>query len=457
MLSSLLRAGVVTSVGIFLTSCAALKTPSPLRTLGPGGKCDKCSGYLLPGRHVPSQHTVYRIDSDLPELYTSNGVLYTTRQTLPPFKTLKGEDVPLDLRKQVNHGFTTIDDSFEVFLYHLSQEQKEGETRRIVVLVENEGTEPATVIPRESIYHGPNRAQPDSIESELGIDVLTENWRTPYESVTIAPGSSAIISATKQLAAGSDGPDTSASPFVTGIIRADVMPAGLSDLVVSVVSIPGNIPEDEYILSARTYLDKGANSSEQWIDLTTAPSGCEVRRVVGTAKNVMWESDPMVIDVSKMPVDDLYFMMAKFAVQSEQCMEARQSTDLLLHPGYVHPDSVGNYMMEYYVTLNLVNRGVISKNIDIQYGKMDAPIGLGWQMIIGEEKASLEELEPLDVEIGWAGMKRAENEPYYKETMLSDGPIEIKPGQEKWVSMRMMVLGTSSLPYQLHVVDLDQQ
>jgi hypothetical protein len=180
-----------------------------------------------------------------------------------------------------------------------------------------------------------------------------------------------------------------------------------------------------------------------------------VRRVVGTAKNVLWRNDPVTIDVAKMPEDDLFFQFAKFAVQSQGCMDARQSIDLLLSPKYVHPESIGNYMMEYHVTLKLTNSGEAPRKVDFQYGKTDAPIGLAWQMIVAPEEKDLATLAQEPVTIGWAGMKRTEGEPYYKKTMLEEGPLTIEPGETEWVSTRLMVLGTSSLPWQLHVVPVE--
>jgi hypothetical protein len=36
--------------------------------------------------------------------------------------------------------------------------------------------------------------------------------------------------------------------------------------------------------------------------------------------------------------------------------------------------------------------------------------------------------------------------------MLEEGPLTLGPGESTWVSMRLMAIGTSSLPWQLHVV-----
>ncbi len=419
-------------------------------------QCNRCKGYYLPGSHKPSPHTFYRIDSDLPEIFYTNGVLYTTREILPPFKTKKGEDVPETMRHQKNAGFKCIDDSFEVFLYHLSQKHEPSETRRIIIYVKNIGDIKAFVNPRQSLFHGPNAANPNSVESLLGEAVLSEKWDSLLPLTSIKPGEGAVIGFSKQLGAEEEGKDITRAEFVTGILRAQVTGEGdkKPKLEVSVISIPGNVEYKDFNLEAEKWINIGAQSGEGAMDLLIPPPECHVRRVVGVAKNVIWQNDLAAIDISKLSEERIPFQMAMFGVQSAGCMEARQSVDLLLHPGYVHSDSVGNYMMEYSINLFLINGGNTPKNIDIEFGKDDAPIGLAWQISITGKTPELNtNINTLPVHIDWAGKGRSENyPPYYTKSMLDSGPLKFEKGDGYLINIRLMVLGTSSLPYQLHLV-----
>jgi hypothetical protein len=356
------------------------------------------------------------------------------------------------MRTQVSNGFSTINDAFELFLYHLSVAHEPGETRRIVVYAKNVGESTFTLEPRQVVLHGPNAAQPTSVESILARRVLQEEWDRPFESVILPAGKGAVIGSTLQIGADQDGPDASRASFVNGILRSEVRGVGMPNLEVSVVSIPGNLPPDTWTTEAEKLIDVGAKSAETGMDLRIPPPECHVRRVGGVSMNVVWRNDPKVIDVATLPDDDVFFQMANFSVQSVECPVTRQSIDMQLYPPYVHPDSIGNYMMEYHVTMQFINSGDTPRTFDVMFGKDDAPIGLAWQMIVGEEEAFMEELEPLPVRIDWAGLNRTEGAPWYRKTMLEEGPLTLGPGESTWVSMRLMAIGTSSLPWQLHVV-----
>lgn len=437
-----------------LTGCQTTTEPlTPLDKAQSDHICQRCNGYVLPGNHIPSPRTTYRIDSDLPEIYLSNGVLYTTRDVLPAFTTLQGELVPEQLRRQTNNGFQSIDDDFEVFLYHLIRYSGDRDLRRIVVHVRNNGDVPVTIAPRQVMEHGPLAGNPTSVESVLTERVLFEDWNIVMQPVTVTPGESAIVGWTKQLGATQNNADQTKATFVTGILRADVKGTGdvKPKLEVSVISIPGQDKKDNMLALAEKYYTVGAKSGEDNMDLMIAPPECHVRRVGGVSPNVMWAGNGR-FDVATLPQDDIYFQMASFAVQTVGCEEIRQSADMLLHPGYVRRDTVGNYMMEYQVNLTLTNSADGPHDVDIRFGKKDAPVGLAWQMAIGEEPVPLEMLETLPVEIDWAGKGRLDNGPFYTNSMLSQGPVTIPAKGEKTISMRLMVIGTSALPYQLHIV-----
>jgi len=250
------------------------------------------------------------------------------------------------------------------------------------------------------------------------------------------------------------GPDSHTHGFVNGLLRCEVWGRGMPNLVVSVISIPGDLPPEEWKSAAMELRESGAHSAETSMDLLIPPPECHVRRVVGTAMNVIWRNDETIIDLADLPDDeDVFFQMATFGVQTQECPEARQSVDLLLHPPYVHPDSIGNYMMEYHVTMQLINSCETDRAVDVMFGKDDAPIGLAWQLSVDDEEAMIDELAELPVRIGWAGQRRVEGEPWFRKTMLTEeGPITLSAGESRWVSMRLMVIGTSSLPWQLHLV-----
>ena len=73
-----------------------------MQTLSGEEPCNRCEGVPLPGQIIPSNETVYRIDSDLPELYYSNGLLYSTQDVLPTFLTKELKEVGEDMLTQQN-------------------------------------------------------------------------------------------------------------------------------------------------------------------------------------------------------------------------------------------------------------------------------------------------------------------------------------------------------------------
>jgi len=435
---------------------AAAPVPHPLRS---DALCAKCTGYLLPGAPVPSPHATFRIDSDLPEIYTTNGVLYTTKAVLPPFRTKKGEEVPLAVRTQRNIGFDGVDDSFELFLYHFSQPLPANptEVRRIVVLAENTGPAPARVVPRQVMVAGGTMGRVGSVESILGERVFLDRFDAPVEATTIQPGAAAIVAYTPQLGAAEDGPDRSKAKFVNGIVRAKVDaesldPKGRSRLHLSVVSIPASDDKGSMLAQALALKDTGADSAEGYINLTTPPEFCAVRRVVGVAYNQLWQSDAVAIDAAQLPAEGIEFPMALPANQSVGCEDAQQTVNLLLHPGFTHPDSIGNYHMEYFVRLVLSNGGAAERKVDLRFGKKDAVVGLVWQVATGPAPLEYEAMATLPHRHNWAGKNAAGCQPpRFDASFLEGGPVAVPPGGQVAVSLRFLILGSSSLPFDLVV------
>jgi len=460
------------------------------------GTCDRCAGYVMPGRVVPSPETVYRIDSDLPEIFVSTGVLYGTMATLPPFKTKDGRDVPENQRRQRNAGFATIDSSFEVFLYHMSNplawaEQITDpsrvtiakESRRVVVYAHNAGVVPVRVRPRQIVEADGTMAKADGPETRLSRRVFTDQFERVLDEVVIPAGEGRAIGWTPRLGVAKDRiaageTDATASDFVTGTLRADVeaiankdspgAASGQTSLEVTVIGVDAAVPLnglDDACAALRTV---GARSGEGAMDLTIPPPECHVRRVVGVFKNFIWQSDPIVLDAAELPKGAVSFLMAAPRVQTGGCPEAQQTQDMLLSPGYVHSDTVGNYMVEYLVTLTLVNPSDTPLAVDVRFGKQDADVGITWQITSGTTAATRDELMKTPVRSQWAGGWRKDDladntRSFFEERSAivprSDelvkagaAPITLAAGERRTISLRLMPIGTSSLPFELKVV-----
>ena len=339
--------------------------------------CDRCAGYLLPGRIEASPETVYRIDSDLPEIFLSPGVLYTTRAELPEFLTKDGKAVPREMRVQRNAGFAGIDGSFEVFVYHMSNPAIDGaptapRERRVVVYAKNVGSAAAVLKPRQIMEAHGTMAKADGPESRLAYRVMEDRWERMVDEVRLEPGKGEVIAWTPRLSVkGAKGKDETGSDFVTGLVRVEVEseeakaerqnPSPTPSLgegasrhgvfEVTVVAIDGAVEAEDFGSAAEALLDVGARSGEGAMDLTIPPPECHVRRVVGVSKNFLWRSEDVRLDASKLDERGVSFLMAAPGIQTLQCPQAKQTQDLLLSPGFVHPETIGNYMQEYLVTL----------------------------------------------------------------------------------------------------------
>jgi hypothetical protein len=437
-------------------------TPS-LVQLSSDDPCHRCTQFFLPGAHATSPHAEFRIDSDLPEIFETTGVLYTTRQLLPPFLTQEGVEVPENKRLQIRRDFEAITGPFEVYIYHLSREKAPGETRRIVTLVRNVGEEAVELTPRDSMHHGPNAGQVFSVESKLAIAVLREEWDRNGPTQTVEPGGWAVVSQTKAIGAEVDDEDQTRARFITGIVRCDVHSQGEQQpkLEVWVIAIDGSArTHEEMIAQGISLLNQGAKSGESTIDFLTMPSGCQVRRVCGVGPNVLWRSERMEVDVNTVPTSGgIPFRMAMFGTQSKGCEFARQSVDLFQYPSYAQPDSVGNYMMEYHVQFALTNPGSEDKVMDVRVGKDDAPIGIALQHTLGEAPADYDELSKKPVRVTWAGPRRvADRPPFFDASLLApEDKLVIPAGTTRHLDMRLMVVGTSSLPYVLMLTPAEKE
>lgn len=421
---------------------------TPLVSLGNDVECEKCEGWLLPGEVVPRDDWRYAIHSDLPEIFLTPGVLYTTAPVLPPFDTKKDGPLAEEMRRQINHGFTGVDGSFEIFLYHMSEPRAGKAPRRIVVLARNQGSETTTVTPRSVIAASDAMATQDGPEMVLARRVFTGEMDAGV-AVTIEPGAAAVIANTPILsAAASDGDDVRASAFVNGIVRGELSGTETPNLEIAVVAIPGETPKAEWTTTATGLLGQGAQSGEGSMDLRIPPPDCHLRRVVGVYRNFMWKG-AATLDVNKLPGDNVAFQMALPAAQAKGCEQARQTQDMLLHPPYVRPETIGNYTIEYEVTLELHNPGTEPAAVDVRFGKQDAMVGLVWTAAVGPLDGSAEK-GPM--RSGWAGGNAIDDRPDNTRTFLGEAPLLIPAGEARRVDLHFHIVGTSSLPFQLHVV-----
>ncbi len=456
-----------------------LKPITPLTPLSGTDSCTRCFGFLLPGRAEPNPDAAYRIDSDLPEMLMSTGVLYSTAPVLPEFLTKAGEPVIESQRRQRNLGFTTIDDRFEVFVYHLNYEGQAPRSRRVLVHARNTGQGPVTIKPRQIMESRGIMAKADGPESRMSLRMLANRWDRVLERVTIPAGEGRVIGWSPRLSvadAPADDPDVSNSDFFTGMVQGEFEAVAGDDakpsIEVAVVAIDAAVPRDGFDGACAAAMARGAQSGEEGMDLQIPPPQCHVRRVGGVSRSFLWRSEEMVIDVSALPraakpfgPSGLSFLMAAPAVQTKDCPQARQTGDMLLHPGYVHADTVGNYQVEYLVTLTLANPGSSgdASVVDLRFGKHDADIGLAWQFQIGKSPATREQLAARPLYVQWAG-------PWRKDDLADDtrsffapvkgmaeepaieAPLALVPGERTTVTLRLMPVGTSSLPFHIHVV-----
>jgi hypothetical protein len=228
---------------------------------------------------------------------------------------------------------------------------------------------------------------------------------------------------------------------------------------VSVIAIDGAVEAEDFGSAAEALLDVGARSGEGAMDLTVPPPECHVRRVVGVSKNFLWRSEKVRLDASRLDERGVSFLMAAPGIQTFGCPAARQTQDLLLSPGFVHPETIGNYMQEYLVTLTLVNPGSAARMVDVRFGKQDADVGVAWQVDVGDRAATREALMEYPTLVEWAGGWRKDDLPdntrsfFMNDSARNEAQwIEVPAKSEKTVTIRMMPVGTSSLPFEVRVV-----
>ncbi len=425
-----------------------LENPPALTPLGSPSGCDQCLYNALPGALEAHPATSYYVLSDLPETFTSTGVLYATTPVLPADRS--GNPI-LAMRTQVTTGgFSTLDDSFDVLLWHTSSPSDGSAPRRIVVYVRNDGTGPVLLTPRQVVttdgtYHG--------MSNTLGQRMLANDWNTKVAPLTLAPGTGDVVGYGKRFAAATNTSDTSTNPNCFGRVRVTVQnsdplnhPTHLTAYVIAIGS--ANASQNKTL--AEALLTTGATNGDPF-DLNTAPSGCEVRRATGTFETFIWRAQTPTLDVASLPAGGQKFRMALWQNGSQSCPLGRQTADLVLRPGFVRADTIGNYMVDYRVTFRFINRSATAPQaVDLRFGRTSADIALAWQVSTGASAPTDATVDACPVRVAWAGS----NQPTLDYSLLTSdgGPLVIPPCGERCVAVHFLILGGSSLPFDISVL-----
>ncbi|MCX7718757.1 MAG: hypothetical protein N2111_10215 [Candidatus Sumerlaeaceae bacterium] len=445
----------VFAFAVLLLACLPLgaqpcsETPTSLTDISAVGGCSQCSNYLWPGSQELSTATKYAIISDLPETFCGDGVLYATVPVLPPDAA---GVVPLAMRTQVApNGFTYIDDSFDVFLFHniVGCTPNPGSTR-IVVYVKNEGTGPITINPKQIIINDGVIGTVHEMESNLGQRELSENWDTPISSVVLAPGTGDVIAYSKRFNDTANTSDRSTNVNCFGRVRAAVTNANPitspTRLHVYIVAIDGQPVANNKTL-AEANLNVYAKSGDS-VSITAPPSGCQIKRAVGVHRTFTWRGGPLTMDALLITAPGRTFQMALWKLVSTACTAARQSRDMELYPPFTHNDTIGNYHVNYRVRVRLINRDQMeTRSVDLRFGKTTADVGLAWRVGLSDNGLSDAQVDALTVTTGWAGPNQTSTTRSFLTPV--GGPVALGPCSAKTVDLRFLILGNSSLPFQI--------
>jgi hypothetical protein len=457
----------ICSLATMALCAAAVASPavaSELQRLSSTEPCNHCEGTLLPGRTYQYPETKWGIISDLPESFGSYGVLYSTRDVLPDNG---GSEELRHQRKLPN--FKTIDGGFDVFFFHLSRMTTGS---RIVVYVKNKGQETVTLEPSQVIKSEGTIGSEHQFESDLANRVRHLQWdvytnsRSSHGSaatypeisfgpskkdsgqvvmeLSIPPGQGRVIAYGKQFGNVENGPEASHNVNCFGYARAMVkQPSSSTDLEVSVIAIPAGA-RDQMQAEAERLFDTGARSTDQ-VPMDKEQEGCALGRAVGVYPNFYWENEPLTLDVTRLDDSGVTFPMGLPEIQTHGCADARQTTDLVLRPGYTRQDTIGNYMIPYLVQATLVNPGNEPTAVDLFFSKTGADIGLAYNIQVTANDTG-GHMKDTAVRSLWAGPKQST----LSKSLLPDGvPITLAAGEKRYVQLQFMICGNSSLPFDL--------
>jgi hypothetical protein len=106
-------------------------------------------------------------------------------------------------------------------------------------------------------------------------------------------------------------------------------------------------------------------------------------------------------------------------------------------------------MVEYRLMFELTNPTPLAPyEIDLEFGKTGADVGLAWQVVTGSTPPSDAAVDAAPVRTAWAGP----NQSSLRASFLAQdgGPITVGKCQSTFVAIRFLVLGNASLPFQIH-------
>ena len=448
MRPALVIAGLMVCATFPLYGQICTETPAPPTSLGSPSGCDLCLYYALPGTLEASPATRHYIESDLPEKLLATGVLYATTSVLPADRN--GYPI-LSMRTQTAAGgFVSIDDDFDTLIWHTSSPGDGTQPRRIVVYVRNDGTGSVQITPQQiMVTDGAYTTKSNT----LGQRVLEDNWDTTVAPLVLAPGTGDVIAYGKRFAASTTTSDTSTGVDCFGRVRALVQNSDPNvhptQLTAYVVAIDGaNVSQNKS--RAEALLTTGATSGDPF-DCNSPPTGCANRRATGVFDTFVWRNQPLTIDAAALPTAGYRFRMALGQTNTQTCPAGRQTADLTLRPGFVRPDTVGNYMADYRVTLRFINKdAVLPRAVDVLFTQASASVGLAWQLVTGTTAATDAEVDAQSVRTGWAGPNVTLPSRSFLES--DGGPLVIPPCGERYISLHFLILGGSSLPFEISVV-----
>ncbi|MEQ8819501.1 MAG: hypothetical protein RLY93_04605 [Sumerlaeia bacterium] len=419
--------------------------------------CNLCSASVLPGALEPHPESTYLIVSDMPEAFgypssgpttRSDGILYTTSGTLPSYEGTNA--APYDV--QVNSGFTTIDDDFDIFLFHIAQPGDTSAPRRIVIYARNEGANSVDVTPDQVLVTDGVIGNVHEMESNLAEDFIEGNFdATGLGTVSIAPGAGEVIGFSKKFALLGNGTFKSQNINCFGKLRGTV--AGVDpDLTLYIVAIDTtNTDVAPNVATMKSEAESliagniGAPELESFA-FNTSPTGCTLRRSTGVYPHEVWRSN-FDFDLNTLP-GGATFQIGLDDVRTDGCPDMSQTSEALLAPLYLRQESIGNYMMDYRLEVRVQNSDAVAREFDLQFGNTAADIGLAWQVTTNTLSAADAFVDIMPVTTRWAGPNQAN----LTESFLA-APFSLNPGEVAFVNLRFQILGNSSTPFQIAIPD----
>jgi hypothetical protein len=238
-----------------------------------------------------------------------------------------------EMRTQVNRGFTPSTTTSRSSSFISPNPATAARRARLVIHVQNTGSEPVALTPRQVIITDGTIGTVHEMESTLGRRVLEERWDRPFESVTIALGRRRRGRLLQAVLGKANGADSSSNVNCFGIVRADVKAegGGPANLEVSVVAIDGTPALTTLGKQAAAHLQSGARVAGGLLRPSRPePAGCQLRRAAGVVRDFAFRSEMVTVDVDALASETLRFQMALPAVQSREC--PRGPADIRLHP-----------------------------------------------------------------------------------------------------------------------------